>query len=109
MNSLIILTTTEAKYSLRMIVQSKRAGHPIEDAYIRLVLDAFDILRVIEVKVDDSHTSPICTVSYALEHHVKDGDENITMQVRHIDVRHSLDEIYELVNNARREKEGWQQ
>jgi hypothetical protein len=74
------------------------------------VLDAFDILRVIEVKVDDAHTSPICTVSYNLEDHVKDGDETVTIQVRHIDVRHSLDEIYEMVNNARRQdREDWQQ
>ena len=109
MNSLIILTTTNHKYPLRAIVDARRAGKPLPDAYIRIILDAFDILRVVEVKNEDGRDHPICKVSYTFEDQIKECGETVITQVQHTDVRHSLDEIYEMMNNALREKQDWEQ
>lgn len=102
----IILTTTSWKETLK---RRKKDGLPLRDCgYLQVMLDTYDICRVIEVPEDDDDV-PICQVSYLMETHVKDNGENLIHEVQHINVRHSMTAIYEKMEEAKREKKEWEE
>ncbi len=115
MNAPIILTTTIHKNALKDRVAFRKRHGKHDNEYTRILVDAYDIIRVIELPVDSEalDPSPICEVSYAMEREVKvkDGDdeETQTRDVSHIKVRHNLDEIFQLMKDAKdQDKEDWQ-
>lgn len=109
MNAPIILTTTTYKETLRRRHEQKKVlGHMPEAKFIRIMLDAFDILRVIEVQKDaDDSDEPLCKIHYALEDLTKEDDQWIPREVQHVTVKHSLDEIHSMMEDAKREKPEW--
>jgi hypothetical protein len=77
------------------------------------MIDVYDILRVIEVSRDkDDSDQPICQVSYAMENPVKDGEDTQLREVVHVNVRHTLNDIAEMIDDAkaeyRRERKDWE-
>ncbi len=115
MNAPVILTTTTPKNTLESRLAYRKLTGKHDSQYTRVMLDAYDILRVIELPTDKDSldTTPICEVSYDLENEVKvkDGKEEETQvrDVSRIKVRHSLDEIFQMMKDAKDDdKEDWQ-
>lgn len=98
----IILTTTQLKYSLRALRARREMGLPTE--FARILLDAHDILRVEEIRSDDENDmQALCRVTYSLCEMPKGDDEERSVQ--HVNVRHSLDEVLDMMEQAKADNE----
>jgi hypothetical protein len=106
----IVLRTTQHTQTAAFRCQFKRENGdwpPVK--WVRLLIDAYDILRVVEVQRDkDQSGDPLCEVSYTMENPVKDGEDTQLREVVQVKVRHSLDEIIEMMDDAKREKKEWE-
>lgn len=98
----IVLTTTQFKYSLKALRARREMGLPTE--FARIMIDAYDILRVEEVRSDDeTDVCPVCRISYSLCEKPEGADEERTVQ--HVNVRHSLDEVQSMMEQAKEDNE----
>lgn len=106
----IILTTTTHTQTAEFRFEYKRQhGDFAPVKHARIIIDAYDIIRVVEVPRDkDCGDQPVCTVSYYMENVVKDGEDPAMREVSHINVRHSLDDILTMWEEATREKKEWE-
>ena len=74
--------------------------------YIKMIVDVYDIVRVVEVQQSDATVSgDICRVSYNLEEKPEGSDDETSVQ--HVNVRHSLDQIQEMMSEAKSETPDW--
>jgi len=104
----ILLTTTAHKETLRRRRERRREeGQIPEPTFVRIILDAYDIVRIAEVQKDvDDTDEPICRVSHVLEEADEQGN---MLEIQYVNVRHSLDEVWEMIVAAKREKKEWEQ
>lgn len=100
----IVLTTTTLKVSLKAR-RELGIGLSGPKEHVRILLDVYDIVRVIEVAQDGAGQSERCRVSYNLQERVDDDKEETSVQ--HVTVLHTLDEVIEKMEEAKEEKPDW--
>lgn len=100
----IVLTTTTLKVSLKA---RRELGIGLKGPrdHVRILLDVYDIVRVIELPQECAGQSERCRVSYNLEE--KAGDDKEETSVQHVTVLHTLDEVIEMMEEAKTEKPDW--